>query len=152
MYKFIEKSENNYISLHDCRATRVAYEGEYLSFVFKDGFWVGEKNSQNPYGKIVSTDQAEVEFHILDEDVTVYVFTEKKNHTIRKEWTIQDLMKKINNGTCQLEFLYQYKGYQSVIYECELWSKQKPYHKECVLMFRTDENVYKWNEFLAERE
>lgn len=32
----------------------------------------GEKNSQNPYGKIVSTDQAEVEFHVLDEDVRIF--------------------------------------------------------------------------------
>lgn len=76
MYKFIEKSENSNISLHDCRATRASYEEEYLKFVFKDGFWVGEKNSKNPYGKIVSTDQAEVEFHVLDEDVTVYKWNE----------------------------------------------------------------------------
>lgn len=152
MYKYYDKNENDDISLHDCRATAVSLKNKKLAFTFPDGFFVCDQNKQNPYGKTLCTDQSEIEFQILEEDVTVYIFSRKMGKTIREEWEIRDYIEKINDHTYELEFLYKYKGYQSMIFECMIWFNKKPYCKECVLMMRTEDITYRWNQLCEDRE
>lgn len=148
MYKFSDNNENDDIILHDCRATHISSDGNILTFEFEDGFWIGENNKQNPYGKILCTDKAEVKFTLPDEDilsnVTVYIFTEENSKTIREEWEFEEFIRKINNGM-ELEFLYPYKGYDSIIYKCWLWFDEEPYHKSCELIIYENEITYHWN-------
>jgi len=152
MYKFNDKNEEE-ISLHDCRTTSAELNGDKLIFRFTDGFWIGANHEKNPYKKIVSTDASEIEICLLEdyEDVNVFIFTEKRGKTIRESWKVTDFIEKINDGTYELEFLYPYKGYRSMIFECMVWSKKRPYSKECVLILPTEEITYKWNQVLEDR-
>lgn len=146
MYKYFDKNENDDISLHDCRATSILFSRKKLTFTFPDGFWVGETNNQNPYGKALCTDESVVEFKLLHEDITIYIFTEEKDKTIREEWELKEFADRINKRTWELEFLYSYKGYHSIIFECMIWFDEAPYSKECVLIISTDDITYGWND------
>lgn len=150
MYKCFDRNASDDISLHDCRATKVFIRKGILSFEFEDGLWISEKNRHNPYGKMVRTDKSRVDFRLLygdtEDDVTFYVFKQKKHgKVIRKQYSLKKLVRKINEKGRQLEFLYAYKGYNSIIFECELWYKKKPYSRECVLIVSTEDVVYRWN-------
>lgn len=153
MYKYSDKNENNDISLHDCRANHIELNGKILSFIFNDGIYIGENNKQNPYGKLSYTDKAEVRFDLTyknpDDNITIYVFTEKDEKTIRETIGLHDLIDKINSGM-ELEFLNCYNGNGSVLFKCWLWFKEEPYHKECVLIISADEITYYWNHMYEE--
>lgn len=151
MYKFFDRNENDDISLHDCKATKISIRKDILSLEFEDGFWVSEHHRHNPYGKLLATDKSRVDFRLLydepEDNVTFYVFKEKKHgKVIRKQYSLKKLMKKINEKGKELEFLYAYQGYNSIIFECWLWQKKKPYHRECVLILSTDDIIYRWNQ------
>ena len=60
--------------------------------------------------------------------------------------------KNINNKNCAHEFLYQYKGYNSMIIECWIWSNKKPYHRECELKLSIKDVNYCCNELCKESE
>ncbi len=148
MYKHYDTDEH--ISLHDCRATKVKYEDGTISFYFLDGFWVWSENGD----PTVRTDASEVRFHLESEDetdITIYVFVKKRKHTRRKEWELKKLIKIINSGKYELEFLYQYKAYHAQIFECWLWFDEKPYHMECELKMSTDKATYCWNELCKDK-
>jgi len=155
MYKYSDRNENDDISLHDCRATKIKINNGMVSFVFKDGFWVSERSRNNLKKTFFYTDEAEMRFKALYEDidssVTIYVFTEtpEDNKAIR-EWIPFDTFAKQINGGMELEFLYSYKGYQSFIFECWLWFDEEPYHKECVMIISAKEITYHWNSLYAE--
>ena len=155
MYKFSDNNENNDISLHDNRATKVSFDAGILTFEFADGFYVTENNANNYLKKLAYTGKSEVTFRTLskeiDQDLAVYIFTktDTESRTIRDEIPYAEFAKMIDNGM-KLEFLYAYKGYRSYVFECWLWFDSEPYHKECVLMISADEVSYKWNELFAE--
>lgn len=154
MYKHCD-NESTFISLHDCHATKVFFENGILRFVFQDGIWVSKEHSHNMTGKTVRTDVAEVEFFLEfgdESDITVYVFEKKLNQTVRAEWELSRLIKSLNDKKYTLEFLYQYKGYNSMIIECWLWSDKKPYHRECELKLSLTDVKYYWNDLCKERE
>lgn len=146
MYNYSDNNENNDIFLHDCRATKIAFHDNMLSFIFKEGFWVSENNINNFHKKLSYTDESEVKFRILNEDITIYIFTNtnEENKAIRESVPLDIFAEKINGGM-ELEFLYSYKGYQSFIFECWLWFNNEPYHKECVIIISADEVTYNWN-------
>ena len=154
MYKHCDVS-NEYISLHDCHATSILYENGVITFIFPDGIWVISEHPNNELDKTVRTDMAEVKLYLdsgSEDDITAYIFEEKLKKTIREEWKLSKLMESINEKNCTLEFLYQYKGYNSMIIECCLWSNKKPYHRECELRLSFKEVKYCWNELCEERE
>lgn len=154
IYKYCD-NEDSHISLHDCRATSASINDGILSFYFSDGFWVGENHANNYLKKTVSTDKSKVDFHLAcknEDDVTIYVFTEEKNgKTIREEYDLKNFISCINNGTYELEFLYPYKGYNSIIFCCYIWFDEKPYSKECELVISTSKIVYYWNQLCEDR-
>ncbi len=149
MYKYCDDG-GEYLSLHDCHATKVSYENGVLSFIFDDGIWVSNGHPSNTIDKTVRTDVAEVKFYLEspDEcDITLHVFEKKFKMTVRKEWELSKLIECINSGKYTLEFLYEYKGYNSIIFECWLWSNKKPYHRECELKLFLAQVNYCWNDF-----
>ena len=155
MYQFIENSEKH-ISLHDCKATSMSIGDRVITFTFPDGICIGKKHPRNTYGKNIRTDSAQVAYNLPvgtpDENVTCYVFYEKKNgKTVRKQFRLEKLMGRINDDGCPLEFLYAYKGYDTVVYECSLKRKKKRGSRECILVIRTDGASYRWNELCPEK-
>lgn len=154
MYKYCEK-DDEHISLHDCHATNVTYENGVLTFCFEDGIWITSEYSDNILNKTVRTDEAVVRFYLEsgeESDISIYVFEEKLKMTVREEWNISRLIESINSKKFTLEFLYQYKGYNSRVIECWLWSDKKPFHRECELKLRIIKVEYCWNNLCEDRE
>lgn len=146
---------DEHISLHDCHATKISYEKGLLTFGFEDGIWVCQGHPDNTVDKTVRTDEAEARFFLESEDesdITIYIFKREGKKTIRKEWGLSKLLEHVNSGKGTLEFLYQYKGYCSMIIECWLWSKKKPYHRECELKISLTGVEYCWNDLREDRE
>lgn len=71
---------------------------------------------------------------------------------VREEWELSKLIECINSGKYTLEFLYQYKGYNSMIIECCLWSDKKPYDRECQLKLPLSQVRYCWNDLCEDKE
>lgn len=152
MYKHYDK-DGTAISLHDCRVEKASFENGVLTFYFpKDGFWVLPDHERNSTGEAVRTDASEVRFHLLsetEEESQCYVFHKKSERkSVRKQWTISELVSAINSGKYQVEFLYRYVGgYKELVFACELWSDKKPYHRECQLWLSVQDVMYCWNDF-----
>lgn len=155
-YKYHDGKDSN-ISLHDCRATRASVNNGILSFYFPDGFWIGENHSENYLKKTVSTDESKVDFHLThksDDDVTIHIFTdtdEKNGKAIREKCGLKNFINFINDGSYELEFLYLYKGYKSIIFYCWIWFDETPYSKECELIISTSKIMYYWNGLCEDR-
>lgn len=152
MYKHYDKADAA-ISLHDSGAEKATFENGILTFHFpQDGFWVLPDHEKNTIGEPVRTDASEVRFHLLSEDAEedfhCYVFHEKSERkSVRKEWTLSELVSAINSREYRLEFLYRYEGgYKELIFSCELWGEKKPYHRECQLWLSVQDVTYCWNE------
>ena len=62
------------------------------------------------------------------------------------------LIECVNSEKYTVEFLYQYKGYNSIIIECWIWSDKKPYHRECELKISLTNVEYCWNDLCKDRE
>ena len=144
-----------YLTLHDCIAERAYFEDGKLCFEFNDGFWISSSHPVSSLSEVVRTDFSKVEYTLEDgEDynVTVYVF--KKNlfkKTVRIEWSIKELVNKINNREFRLEFFYQYIDGNSRIVECQLKSDKKPYRYECIMKISAMEVGYYWNNLCEDR-
>ena len=147
--------DEKYLTLHDCIAERAYFENGKLGFEFDDGFWVLPDHPESALSELVRTDRSKVEYTLEDGedyDVTVYVF--KKSFfkkVIRTEWSVQELVNKINTGKCKLEFLYQYIDYNSRIVECEIKFDKKPYRQECIMKISAPEVGYYWNNLREDR-
>ena len=147
--------DEKYLTLHDCVAGRAYFENGKLGFEFDDGFWVSPDHPESGLSELVRTDRSKVEYTLEDGedyDVTVYVF--KKSFfkkVIRTEWSVQELVNKINTGKCKLEFLYQYIDYNSRIVECEIKFDKKPYRQECIMKISAPEVGYYWNNLREDR-
>ncbi len=147
---------NEHITLHDCCANSMNYENGVLSFVFPEGFWVTPQHNKNDSDKIVRTDLSQVDFELLDrvvEDVRVYIFRENENaDTIREEWELEDFINKVNAGIFKVEFIDEYKTYQSYLYKCWVRFEDEPYHYECEIIIDTKNVAYNWNKLRYECE
>ena len=140
--------------IHDCKATHIELKDNVLSFTFDDGFWVVK---DNPYmdNNLHKSDKAMITLNLLDDEYAdnyvIYLLTKKRNKDIRKALRLDELMALVNSEKAELEFLYHYKGFQSYIFECELWLKKKPYSKECVMIVESKGISYHWNNVLKNR-
>lgn len=153
MYKHYDK-DGAAISLHDCKAEKATFEKGILTFYFpEDGFWICSDHEENSTGEAVRTDASEVRFHLLyetEDESQCYVFDKKSERkSVRKEWTISELVSAINSGKYQLEFLYRYAGgYKGLVFYCEICQKKKPYRRECQLWLSVQDVTYCWNEMV----
>ena len=147
--------EDQYLSLHDCIAERAYFENGKLGFEFSDGFWVSPDHPESHLSNLVRTDFSKVEYTLEDGgdyDVTVYVFTRSFGEkAVGTEWTVRELVNKINAGECKLEFLYQYLGYNSRRIVCELHFDKEPLRKGCILKISAPEVSYYWNNLREDR-
>lgn len=147
--------EEKYILLHDCKATHAYFKRGVLGFDFEDGFWVTPEHPCSELSELVRSDFSKVEYVLEngDEyDVIVYVFKKSLfGITVRTEWTVRELVRKINRGECKLEFLYQYIDGVARIVECSLSFRKKPYHGECLLKIYAPAVNYCWNDLCADR-
>lgn len=148
MYKHCDL-DDRYISLHDCVAEKMKINDGILSFVFPDGFWITSGHSQNDSDAIVLTDSSQVDFQIIDEviyGVTVYIFKKKrKGKMVREEWELVDFVNAVNAGDFRVEFISQYKSYQSYLFKCWIWFDKKPYYSECEIILCSEKARYRWN-------
>ncbi len=130
-------TDKDRFSLHDCRASSAKLTDKSLIFIFPDGIFYDEYSNDWP-----NTGKVEVEF-VIDKmrGVSVYVFVNEKWQTIRKEYTLEQLIEKINTGEWELEFAYRYDGYEEILYKCWIWEKGEPWTYECELWIGTKENV-----------
>ncbi len=151
MYKHNE-SENEYISISDCRAEKISFDGSVLSFFFPNGFWITSLYPENISENTVRTDSSKIDFHVTNEDIydiEVYIF--KKNifgNVIRKNVDPNDFINAVNSGKFSLEFIDKYKSNFSYLYKCCIWSNRKPYHSECEIILTSDKLTYSWNNLL----
>lgn len=144
-----------HLTLHDCIAERAYLENGTLGFEFNDGFWVSPDHPESNLSELVRTDFSKVEYTLESSigcDVVVYVFERTLfKKTVRTEWTVEQLVEKINSGKCRLEFLYQYIDCNCRIVECALRSDKKPYYRECLMWIYAPEVSYYWNNLREDR-
>ena len=142
-------------TLHDCVTERVCFADNVLSFDFSDGFWVLPDHPEGIPDKAVRTDASRVEYTLMDNeyDVTIYVFEKSLfGQIVRKEWSIEDLVDKINSGKCKLEFLYRYnQGDHNAIWKCCLHRGKKPYFADCEIEITYASVQYRWNHLRKDR-
>lgn len=152
MFNHYDTNEKN-ICLHDCTAKKVKIKNDNLIFYFNDGFWICTQHENNKLNETVRTDKSKVKYHLTDiNDITVYVFYRKRNKAIRKEWSVDKLLKRINSGKYSLEFLYQYRDFNSRILKCMLVKGKKRYFRECEIIIATDKVTYCWNKLCEDRK
>jgi len=140
-YRYSSTDKDRF-SLHDCLATAAELNGEHLIFTFPDGIFYDEYSNDWP-----NTGKAEVEF-IIDRmrGVTVYEFIDEKGQTFRKEYSLEQLLEKINSAKWELEFAYRYDGYEEILYKCWIWEKSGQGTFECELWIGTKEDViFRWD-------
>lgn len=135
-------TDKDRFSLHDCRSTSAELINDRLIFSIPDGIFFDDYSDDWP-----NTGKAEVEF-VIDpiRGVSVYLFTQSKGKTIRKEYTLKQLIKRVNRHKWELEFAYRYEGYEEVLYKCWIWEDHEPWSYECELWIGTKENtVFRWD-------
>ena len=154
-YLHNETNEQN-LSLHDCRADRMELKDGVQSFWFSEGFWVTSVHPENPTGKTVRTDAARVDFLLRNpggEDVGADVFhCLKSPFALRRSYDLLRFMEIVNRPGWGLEFLYQYPDYWNRIIECVLCLPKRPYWKECQLKLDVSEVIYRWNNLRPDEE
>lgn len=138
-----------HISLHDCHADKMSFKDGTLSFEFSDGFWVLTEHPKNESEHVIRTDTSRVDFQIIDEEIDgieIYVFKKGRNRkVIREEWETEKFISAVNSGDFRIEFLYEYKCYQSRLFKCCLWFDEKPCHYECEIILYSENTIYLWN-------
>lgn len=144
------------LTLHDCIADKISYNNNFLSFSFPDGFWIFPDHEVNNLDKFVRTDLSQVDFYINNNDSSfddVYVEVFSKNifkKTIVEKWSLDELIKAVNSGDYQLEFVYQYRTYFEQMWYCTFRYKGKWMHNECYLHIPSAEATYRWNNLREE--
>ena len=147
--------DEDLFSLHDCITDRACFEGKELRFEFPDGFWVLPHHPASDIDKVVRTDAAQVTYTLMDNeyDVTIYVFEKSIfGQTVRKEWSVAELVDRINSGKCKLEFLYRYnQGDNNAILKCNVRVDKKPYFKDAWIEITYASVEYAWNHLRKDR-
>lgn len=149
MYKHCD-SDDCYISLHDCHAEKMVFDNGILSFIFPDGFWITQHHPLNRSDRTVRTNSSQADFQIMDEEIDgieIYVFKKNRNgKIIRDDWEPMNFINAVNAGDFRVEFITQYKSYQSFLFKCWIWFDNAPYHSECEIVLHSENVSYRWNE------
>ena len=147
--------DEKYLSLHDCVAERAYFEDGKLGFEFEDGFWISPEHPESHLSNMVRTDASKVEYTLedgMEYDVDILVYERSVNGAIAgREWSLRELVDAINAGTCKLEFLYQYLGYNCRMVECELRLGDVPDRQTCMMRISAPQVCYYWNKLRADR-
>lgn len=154
MFKHCD-TDDRYITLHDCHAEKMSFDNSILSFTFPDGFWVMDQHPHNKSDHTVRTGLTQVDFQIIDEEIdgiTIYIFRKgKTGKAVREEWEPANFMSAVNSGNYRVEFITQYKSYQSFLFKCWVWFNHSPHHAECEIILHSENVAYRWNELCYDR-
>ena len=135
-YEHVSHDKDRF-SLHDCKADHISYEGKKLRFCFPDGIWYMDFGDDWP-----NTGKAAVEFQIDGfRGITFYGFEKQNGIVVRKEYSVEELMEKVNAGEWQLEFAYRYDGFEEIFYSCWIWREEEPWSFEAQLFIGTKEET-----------
>ena len=155
-FKYCTNNDKD-ICLHDCRATHITINGNNLSFVFDDGFWIINDHSFND-NKLHKSSLSVMSLSLIEDEyidsTTVYIFNQKNGETIREKISINSLIEFINSEHANLEFIYVFRetqGFRKYSFECVLWSDKMPFHKECILSVNANELSYYWNKVTKDK-
>ena len=145
------------LTLHDCIADKISCENNTLHFCLPDGFWITPHHKENSFEKTVRTDASVVNFTLEDiDEITVRVFTRRtwcwSKKTRVENWHIEQLIAAINSGKCTLEFVTQYRCHYEQMWHCVIYSKKKPYYRECQLYLPKAEATFFWNDLRPDHE
>ena len=160
MWKYTELDAYNSISLHDCSADSVEFNGTDLIFDFADGFWVLPVSSHNGHDKPVKTGHAQLCFHgvfkdepfdAIDVYKTTHIFT-KPIFCRRLQPEYADFLEMFKTGKYELEFITEYHAHISSLYQCWIWKKGIGLDAECQLEITAKNIEYRWNEILYDHE
>lgn len=150
------ETDEQKLTLHDCRADRMELREGVLSFFFPGGIRLVPAHPDNPTDVAVRTGPARVDFPLLTgeaDDISVCVFRRLCWFlTVSQEWPVEKLADVIGEGKCELEFITRFDSYVERLYECCLWQERKPYHRDCQNKITTKLPVYRWNEIRMDRE
>ncbi len=155
-YKFndCDDFQDKTIILHDCVAEKIVFVDGVLRFCFPDGFWVTPLHRQNHLDKTLKTGASVMD--VLDVErnaVTVSVIIPtifKKHKTVSLRF--QDLMDLVNAENCSIEFISRNVTDALQIWECEIHSPKKPYHRTCYLHLPKTQTVFRWDDLCVHRE
>lgn len=79
--------------------------------------------------------------------VEIFVFRGYENgKIIREDWEPEKFINTVNTRVFQVEFITQYKSYQSFLFKCWIWFDKVPYHSECEIIINCENMVYNWNQ------
>lgn len=155
MWKNSSQNKQNFISLHDCKATNITIQEDHLFFEFDDGFWISPIAESNPFGYTAKTDKSEIQ--LIQFNVSnIYIFKEfrllRRPVIIKRDsLDLEKLMANINCGKWELEFINEYHARKDVLYQCCIWTKQRPYHMDCQIELDCDAIEYHWNDLRKDR-
>ena len=146
MHYEYSSTEKEKFSLHDCRATSVEMTDKQLVFCFPDGFFYKDYTDDWPNtGKSAVAYSIDGEYR-TDGGMTFYLFDDRDDCEIREKYTIEQVAGKINSGEWELEFGYQYEGYQEVFHTGWIWQNHEPWSRECQMFIGPKEAVvYRWD-------
>ena len=150
--KFLHNDPDSYqdakISLHDCIADKISYENNVLTLHFSDGFWITANHEDSGLDNTVRTDFSQVDFAVTPEKhsyIYLDVFIKRKyRKTIVECWDLEKLMKVVNSGKYQLEFIYQYTTFFEQMWLCNLHHKGN-YGHDCQFHIPYSVATYRWN-------
>ena len=148
MYNDPDDYHDSKITLHDCVANKISFNNNVLSFSLPDGFFVCPNHEASLLSNGVRTGGAQVDFAVTpDEHFDVYaeVFKKRKfRKTVVEYWDLEKLIKSINSGKYQIEFIYQYRTHFEQMWLCNLRYKGC-YGNECQLHIPYSTATYRWN-------
>lgn len=160
MWKYTEIDAYDSISLHDCRTDDIKIDGNDLVVNFPDGFWITPVSKHIDHDRPLKTGPSQLRFRGLGTDSvidsvdlykTTYLF-QKPILCRRIQPEVADFLKLINDGTHELEFLYEFHSSVSALYKCCVWKKNCGMEAECQLELTAKSIEYRWNEICEDRE
>lgn len=160
MWKYIETDAYESISLHDCRTDDIQVDGDDLIINFPDGFWITPVSEHINHHTPLKTGPSQLRFYgFYSDGVIDNVDLFKTTRLFRKpvlcrriRMESKDFLRLVNNGSHELEFLYEFHRPGKGLYQCWLWKKNHGMVAECQFEITAKNIEYRWNEILPDRE
>ncbi len=157
---FDENFIDNCINLHDCTVKEMHCKNGVLSLIFPDGIAITPNHPLNTFDKTVLTDKAQVDFHIIDDnldgiEVTLFELQKAKNmfkNNTCRQIKHDDFIRLVNQGDIELFFNETFYGENSIVITSSVNGKTSRKYGGCVIVLRTSMVEYKWNELCPEKE
>lgn len=160
MWKYTEVNAYDSISLHDCRADHMQLDGNNLVIDFPEGFWITPRSKHIAHDRPLKTGPSQLRFmDVSIEPLIESIYLFKDIRMFRKviccrriQLGLTDLLKLINDGKHELEFLYEFHNSLSNLYQCWIWKSNRGLEAECQLELTASQIEYSWNDIQYDNE